>query len=141
MIKHFLAFEKQIADLEGKIEELRHLSSGSDINIAEEIGKLLVQKLPEFKGTDQDELVEILCGRLKWANFLLEKIKKEENLKSSLSPYHAMQIKSFKNENLNIKLDEVWGVVRQSPEYLSNRKKELKEELRIAEEVLIALLK
>ena len=33
MIKHFLAFEKQIADLEGKIEELRHLSSGSEINI------------------------------------------------------------------------------------------------------------
>ena len=40
MIKHFLSFEKQIADLEGKIEELRHLSAGSDINIAEEIGKL-----------------------------------------------------------------------------------------------------
>ena len=96
---------------------------------AEEIGKLLVQKLSEFEGTDQDELVEILCGRIKWANFLLEKIKKEENLKSSLSPYHAMQIKSLKNENLNLKLDEVWGVVRQSPEYLSNRKKELKEEL------------
>ena len=37
MIKHFLAFEKQISDLEGKIEELRHLSSGNDINIAEEI--------------------------------------------------------------------------------------------------------
>ena len=37
MIKHFLAFEKQIADLEGKIEELRHLSSSSDINIAEEM--------------------------------------------------------------------------------------------------------
>ena len=39
MIKHFLSFEKQISDLEGKIEELRHLSSGGDINIAEEIGK------------------------------------------------------------------------------------------------------
>ena len=37
MIKHFLTFEKQIADLEGKIEELRHLSSGSDINIAEKL--------------------------------------------------------------------------------------------------------
>ena len=35
MIKHFLSFEKQISDLEGKIEELRHLSSGTDINIAE----------------------------------------------------------------------------------------------------------
>jgi acetyl-CoA carboxylase carboxyl transferase subunit alpha len=40
MIKHFLSFEKQISDLEGKIEELRHLSSGGDINIAEEIKKL-----------------------------------------------------------------------------------------------------
>ena len=40
MIRHFLSFEKQISDLEGKIEELRHISSGSDINIAAEIGKL-----------------------------------------------------------------------------------------------------
>ena len=40
MIRHFLSFEKQISDLEGKIEELRHITSGSDINIAAEIGKL-----------------------------------------------------------------------------------------------------
>lgn len=36
----FLDFEKSIAELEGKIEELRHLSSSQDINIAEEIEKL-----------------------------------------------------------------------------------------------------
>jgi len=36
---HFLDFEKPIADLEGKIEELRHLSDGQ-INIADEVGKL-----------------------------------------------------------------------------------------------------
>lgn len=36
---HFLDFEKPIADLEGKIEELRHLSDG-EINIADEVGKL-----------------------------------------------------------------------------------------------------
>ena len=36
---HFLDFEKPIADLEGKIEELRHLSDGA-INIADEVGKL-----------------------------------------------------------------------------------------------------
>jgi acetyl-CoA carboxylase carboxyl transferase subunit alpha len=36
---HFLDFEKPIADLEGKIEELRHLSDGT-INIADEVGKL-----------------------------------------------------------------------------------------------------
>ncbi len=51
MIKHFLAFEKNIADLEGKIEELRHLSSGSDINIAEEIGKLQVTVSQQLKST------------------------------------------------------------------------------------------
>ena len=96
---------------------------------AEEIGKLLVEKLPEFKVVDQDKLVEIICGRSNWANSLLEKIKKDENLKSLLSPYHAMQIRSLKNEELNTKLEEVWGVIRQSPEYLSNRKKELKKEL------------
>ena len=51
MIKHFLAFEKQIADLEGKIEELRHLSSSSDINIAEEIGKLQFTVSEKLKST------------------------------------------------------------------------------------------
>ena len=51
MIKHFLSFEKQISDLEGKIEELRHLSSGSDINIAEEIGKLQTTVATELKRT------------------------------------------------------------------------------------------
>jgi acetyl-CoA carboxylase carboxyl transferase subunit alpha len=36
----FLEFEKPIAELEGKIEELRHLSDDGDINIADEVGKL-----------------------------------------------------------------------------------------------------
>ncbi|WP_207483531.1 acetyl-CoA carboxylase carboxyltransferase subunit alpha [Arenibaculum pallidiluteum] len=36
----FLEFEKPIAELEGKIEELRHLTDQGDINIADEVGKL-----------------------------------------------------------------------------------------------------
>ena len=36
----FLEFEKPIAELEGKIEELRHLSDDGQINIAEEVAKL-----------------------------------------------------------------------------------------------------
>ena len=35
-MRHFLDFEKSIAELEGKIEELRHLSDGAELNIAEE---------------------------------------------------------------------------------------------------------
>ena len=39
-MRQFLEFEKPIAELEGKIEELRHLSSGSDVNIADEVTRL-----------------------------------------------------------------------------------------------------
>jgi len=37
---HILDFEKPIAELEGKIEELRHLSDSGDVNIADEVGRL-----------------------------------------------------------------------------------------------------
>jgi acetyl-CoA carboxylase carboxyl transferase subunit alpha len=36
----YLDFEKPIAELEGKIEELRHLSGSSNLNIADEVAKL-----------------------------------------------------------------------------------------------------
>ena len=36
----FLDFEQPIAELEGKVEELRHLSRGDEINIVDEVGKL-----------------------------------------------------------------------------------------------------
>lgn len=39
-MRNFLDFEKPIAELEAKIEELRHLSSSGDLNIIEEVAKL-----------------------------------------------------------------------------------------------------
>jgi acetyl-CoA carboxylase carboxyl transferase subunit alpha len=39
-MRHFLDFEKPIAELEGKIEELRRMSEPGGINIAEEVGHL-----------------------------------------------------------------------------------------------------
>ena len=39
-MQSFLEFERPIAELESKIEELRHLSDAGDINIADEVGKL-----------------------------------------------------------------------------------------------------
>jgi acetyl-CoA carboxylase carboxyl transferase subunit alpha len=39
-MRHFLDFEKPLAELEGKIDELRHLSNGSNINIADEVTRL-----------------------------------------------------------------------------------------------------
>ena len=37
---HILDFEKPIAELEGKIEELRRLTDSGDINVADEVGRL-----------------------------------------------------------------------------------------------------
>lgn len=39
-MRHFLEFEKPIAELEGKIEELRRMSDPDGINIAEEVARL-----------------------------------------------------------------------------------------------------
>jgi acetyl-CoA carboxylase carboxyl transferase subunit alpha len=39
-MRHFLDFEKPIAELEGQIEALRHLSNGGDLNIADEVTRL-----------------------------------------------------------------------------------------------------
>ena len=37
---NFLDFEKPIAELEGKIEELRHLTGNDEVNIADEVSRL-----------------------------------------------------------------------------------------------------
>ena len=50
-MRHFLDFEKPIAVLEGKIEELRHMSSDMDINIIEEISRLQKRMTSEIKDT------------------------------------------------------------------------------------------
>ena len=42
-MRHFLDFERPIAELEGKIDELRHLSADSGLNIAQEVGRLEAQ--------------------------------------------------------------------------------------------------
>ena len=47
----FLEFEKQIAELEGKIEELRHLSNDGDINIAAEVTRLQKKANQQLKAT------------------------------------------------------------------------------------------
>jgi acetyl-CoA carboxylase carboxyl transferase subunit alpha len=49
----FLDFEKPVADLEGKIKELRHLSTDGDINIADEVGKLHSKVERQLRNTYQ----------------------------------------------------------------------------------------
>lgn len=48
---HFLEFEKPIAEIEGKIAELRHMSNGDGINIAEEVSRLQGKVNKDLKST------------------------------------------------------------------------------------------
>ncbi|MGA3403684.1 MAG: acetyl-CoA carboxylase carboxyltransferase subunit alpha [Acetobacteraceae bacterium] len=50
-MRHFLDFEKPIAELEGKIEELRHLSEPGGLNIAEEVARLTAAADRQLRAT------------------------------------------------------------------------------------------
>ena len=48
---HFLEFEKPIAEIEGKIAELRHMSDADGLNIAEEVSRLQGKVDKDLKST------------------------------------------------------------------------------------------
>jgi acetyl-CoA carboxylase carboxyl transferase subunit alpha len=50
-MRHFLDFEKPIAELEGQIEALRHLSNGGDLNIADEVARLEAKASRQLRQT------------------------------------------------------------------------------------------
>ena len=50
-MRYFLDFEKPIAELEGKIEELRRMSEPGGINIAEEVSKLTEKADRQLRST------------------------------------------------------------------------------------------
>jgi acetyl-CoA carboxylase carboxyl transferase subunit alpha len=50
-MRHFLDFEKPIAELEGKIEELRRLTEPGGINIADEVGRLTTTVERQLRAT------------------------------------------------------------------------------------------
>lgn len=93
------------------------------------IGEKIINRLDEFSKGEQSEVVEILCGRVSWAELLLEEIKVGKISKSVITPYHATQIYAFNSDDLNSKLDEAWGTVRASYKQLEKRKEELRLEL------------
>ncbi|MDH5489639.1 MAG: acetyl-CoA carboxylase carboxyltransferase subunit alpha [Rhodospirillaceae bacterium] len=48
---HYLDFEKPIAELEGKIEELRHITGSGEVNIADEVTKLQAKVDKQLRST------------------------------------------------------------------------------------------
>src|SRR5271154_1977271 len=50
-MRHFLDFEKPVAELESKIEELRKMSEADGLNIAEEVAKLTEKTDRQLRAT------------------------------------------------------------------------------------------
>ncbi len=50
-MRHYLDFEKPIAELEGKIEELRHMTPAEGLNIDEEVAKLVEKADKQLRAT------------------------------------------------------------------------------------------
>ena len=81
-MRHFLDFEKPIAELEGQIEALRHLSNGGDLNIADEVARLETAMWRSYYEKQQVRLF----------NQLAELLRKQYNMplvRSNRVAYHA----------------------------------------------------
>ncbi|MAK47639.1 MAG: cytochrome C [Opitutae bacterium] len=117
--------ENLLQETEMKIWGARGLSKFE----GDETAEMLISSLKDFELDEMEEVVEILCGRVNWTDALLTNLEEGKVSKSLISPYHALQIKSLQNEDLEKRLNMSWGLVRTSPEYLTKRKEELRIEL------------
>ncbi|MGV3755782.1 MAG: dehydrogenase, partial [Verrucomicrobiota bacterium] len=78
------------------------------------IGDKLVKAYKGFHPSERPQLLATLVSRASFAKALLDAIGANVVPKDDLSAFHARQIRSFNDENLNQRLGEVWGVIRDS---------------------------
>ena len=62
-MRHFLDFEKPVAELEAKIDELRRMQEPGSINIADEVSKLTEKADKQLRAT-YAKLVRVLASCL-----------------------------------------------------------------------------
>ena len=80
------------------------------------LGTRLVRSYRRFHPDDRPTVLATLVSRRSFASALLAQIgdKKGQLAASTLSAFHARQIRSLGDETLNQKLAEVWGELRES---------------------------
>lgn len=83
------------------------------------IGETLAKRYRRGFRTDaQTEVMAVLVSRPSFAKALLANVGDgaEQIPRSDITPFHARQIRGFKDKDLNKQLTNVWGVVRDSSE-------------------------
>ena len=74
--------------------------------------KILLNRLPNMTPSGKSAAINTLVARETWASKLLAAVKNERVPSSSISAWHARQIKNFGNDELNQQLADAWGEVR-----------------------------
>jgi putative membrane-bound dehydrogenase-like protein len=83
------------------------------------IGETLAKRYRRgFRADAQPEVMAVLVSRPSFAKALLANVGDgaEQILRTDITPFHARQIRGFKDKDLTKQLTAVWGVVRDSSE-------------------------
>ncbi|HSJ04638.1 MAG TPA: hypothetical protein VK956_19360, partial [Verrucomicrobium sp.] len=82
----------------------------------EKIGESLSKSYRSFYPNEQPAVMDTLTSRANFAKAMLKQVGTAGNQipRKDITPFHARQIRSFKNADLDKKLTEVWGDVRES---------------------------
>ena len=125
------------ADAEARRQALRSLLKGRPVDFAPTLFKLLgdramvreairglgmvdhadtpkkiLEKSKSFGPAERVEMVNALSSRPSYAKALLSAIREKKITPSEVSAFHARQIRSFDDDDLNKELSELWGDVR-----------------------------
>jgi putative membrane-bound dehydrogenase-like protein len=80
------------------------------------IGDRLAKNYRSFFPSDRPAVIDALVSRPSFAGPLLDQVAAGRIPRSEVTVVHARQIRSFGNERLTEKLNEIWGELRDSPE-------------------------
>ncbi len=101
---------------------LRGVSSSDDIEIA----KALVKNYRRFRSPQKPLVIEVLTSRKNFADVLLLAIEAGKLPLADLTAYDVRQIHSLGDSQLNKRVTELWGEIRDSPQEKRERIADLK---------------
>lgn len=101
---------------------LRGVSTSADIKVAE----ALIKNYRRFRSPKKPLVIEALAARKNFAGALLAAIESRKIPRADLTAYDVRQIRSLRDPELQKRVTELWGEIRDSPEEKKNRIAELK---------------
>ncbi len=94
------------------------------------IGAKLARNYRKFYPDERQPVIDTLVARKPWTMAMLEAVATGTIPRSDITAYHARQIRALNDPDLDAKLTEVWGEIRESSEDKRQRIAELKSALK-----------